>query len=64
MENKNTAMEAIYNSTRPQTDNDVLAMAFVNVQPFGRVYDPAEAFVRGTLYPDLDKPFLMGGGKG
>lgn len=61
MENRNTEMETMYKNTRPQTDNGVLAMAFVNVQPFGKVYDPSEAFNRGTLFPDLDKPFLMGG---
>ncbi|MBR7071739.1 MAG: spore coat associated protein CotJA [Clostridia bacterium] len=44
----------------PDTD-DILTMAFVNMQPFGKIYNPEPAFRRGTLYPDLDKPFLRGG---
>lgn len=35
----------------------VLAMAFVNVQRIGRVYSAEQALRRGTLYPELDKPF-------
>ena len=37
-----------------------LTMVFINVQPFGRVYDTEEAFENGTLFPDLNKPFMGG----
>ena len=39
---------------------DPLAMVFINVQPFGRVYDTEEAFENGTLFPDFNKPFMGG----
>lgn len=35
-----------------------LAMAYVPYQQWGRTYDPAVGFTRGTIFPDLDKPFL------
>ena len=39
---------------------DPLTMVFINAQPFGKVYDTDEAFENGTLFPDLNKPFLGG----
>ena len=39
----------------------VLTMAYVPMQEYGVLYDQADALCAGTLYPDLDKPFL---GKG
>ncbi len=36
----------------------VLAMAYVPMQDYGLLYDQADALDAGTLYPDLDKPFL------
>lgn len=50
-----------HNMSQTEYGNDVLAMAFVNVQPLDTVYSLSEAFRRGTLFPDLDKPFLAGG---
>lgn len=41
--------------------DEILTMAFVNIQPFGEIYDADKALCQGTLYPDLDKPFLKGG---
>ena len=35
-----------------------LAMAYVPYQQWGKVYDSALGFQRGTIFPDLDKPFL------
>lgn len=35
-----------------------LAMAYVRCQKWGATYDPETALDRGTLFPDLDKPFL------
>ena len=39
----------------------VLAMAYVPVQPFQQTYDPEQAWSNGTLFPELNKPFLGGG---
>lgn len=38
-----------------------IGMAYVPLQKIGMVYDSMKAFDRGTLYPELDKPFLGGG---
>ncbi len=35
-----------------------LAMAYVRYQQWGTTYDPETALHRGTLFPDLDKPFI------
>lgn len=35
----------------------VLAMAYVPDQCWGDLYDETVALGRGTLFPDLDKPF-------
>lgn len=35
----------------------VLAMAYVPDQIWGDLYDEGVALQRGTLFPDLDKPF-------
>ena len=36
----------------------VLAMAYVPMQEYGLLYDQDDALEAGTLFPDLDKPFL------
>ena len=41
-------------------NGDVLAMAFVNMQPFDAVYSLSDGLKAGTIFPDLDKPFLEG----
>ncbi|MBQ9964517.1 MAG: spore coat associated protein CotJA [Clostridia bacterium] len=38
-----------------------LAMAYVPVQQWGNLYAVEEGFDRGTVFSDLDKPFLGGG---
>ena len=40
---------------------ETLAMAYIKDQPFGEVYSMSEALCRGTLFPDLDKPYCAGG---
>ncbi|MCY1714433.1 spore coat associated protein CotJA [Caproiciproducens galactitolivorans] len=40
----------------------VVAMAYVPFQQFGTIYDPEKGLRSGTLFPDLDKPFLGGRG--
>lgn len=49
------------NMSQMDGGNEILAMAFVNMQPLDTVYSLSEAFRRGTLFPDLDKPLLVGG---
>lgn len=43
-------------------DKDVPVMVFIEMQPFGKMYNEAEALCRGTLFPALDKPFTGRGG--
>lgn len=38
-----------------------VAMCYVPLQKITAVYEPELAWRRGTLFPDLDKPFLDGG---
>lgn len=40
--------------------NTALAMAYVPFQQSGEVYSCERALSRGTAFPCLDKPFLMG----
>ena len=40
--------------------NDVLTMAFINMQPLDTVYPNETAFSSGTLFPNIDKPFYGG----
>lgn len=39
-----------------------LAMAYVPWQCWGETYPPVEGWHRGTIFPELDLPFLGGGG--
>ena len=48
---------------QPDGGGQTPALAFVPSQVFGEVYEPEAGFPRGTLFPDLDKPFLAAGGK-
>ena len=34
-----------------------LAMAYVPLQALGTCYAPLQGLMRGTLFPELDKPF-------
>ncbi len=44
--------------------SDILTMAFLEIQPLDAVYSLSEAFNSGTLFPDLNKPLLVGGERG
>lgn len=35
-----------------------LAMAYVKMQDFNNLYDDELAFTRGTIFSDLDMPFI------
>lgn len=39
-----------------------LAMAYVPMQKFGTVFDAARGFQKGTIFPELCKPFCGNGG--
>lgn len=53
----------IYNNARQMPDiYESLAVAKVKMQPLNSpTYDLSTAFIKGTIYPSLDKPFI---GKG
>jgi hypothetical protein len=40
-----------------------LAMGYVPWQHFTRAYEPQKAIQIGTIFPELDKPFLGAGGR-
>lgn len=42
-------------------DRCPLAMAYVPWQSWNETYEPAVALHRGTIFPELDLPFLGGG---
>ncbi len=45
----------------PKNDvSDILTMAFVNIQPLDYVYNENEAFLNGSLFPNITKPFYGG----
>ncbi|HEX2938090.1 MAG TPA: spore coat associated protein CotJA [Ruminiclostridium sp.] len=39
----------------------VVAMAYIPFQQFNTVYAPEKGYEMGTIFPELDKPFLGGG---
>ncbi|MDE5772237.1 MAG: spore coat associated protein CotJA [Ruminococcus sp.] len=43
--------------------NAPLAMAYVPFQEWGEVYADDVAFPTGTLFPDLNFPFMRGAGE-
>ena len=44
-----------------EQQDGILTMAFVNMQPSPDVYTPEAGYKKGTIFPDLDKPLLVGG---
>lgn len=45
----------------PFPKNTPVAMAYVPFQQIGQIYNPESGLDRGTIFPDLDLPFLGGG---
>lgn len=41
----------------------VIAMAYVPKQQWNGTYDLCEGLKKGTIFPELDKPFMVGGGR-
>ncbi len=49
-------------TTRSMDCSDMaLAMAYVPVQKLDTLYEPDAAFSEGTLFPELNKPLMVGG---
>lgn len=46
------------NVTRVFCDNVALAMAYVPMQCWDQVYEPDVGLVRGTIFHQLDLPFI------
>ncbi len=53
--NKNASAFII---TKPDVEEPVLTMAFVNMQPITEIYSTEDALKNGTLFKNIDKPFL------
>lgn len=49
-------------STEIMPQNLSLAMSYVPYQQFSKVYSNEEALINGTLFPELDKPFMRAAG--
>ena len=47
----------------PLPEKPVVAMAYVPFQQWSETFDPMKGFDKGTIFPDLDKPFLYGRGE-
>ncbi|WP_037372642.1 spore coat associated protein CotJA [Anaerovorax odorimutans] len=54
---------ALANNYCPQVDSCQIAMAYVPWQTWNTVYSPELALSQGTLFPELDLPFLGGGNR-
>lgn len=50
------------NSTSVFLENFPLAMAYVPIQQFETIYELDEALHNGTIFPELNKPFMCGKG--
>ena len=48
------------NTETDEECTDPLTMVFINMQPLDSVYPLNEAYDEGTLFPNLNKPFLGG----
>lgn len=46
----------------PLPSDPTVAMAYVPFQQWGEIYESSKGLERGTIFPDLDKPFLCGRG--
>lgn len=44
-----------------QLNGGILTMAFVDSQPLETVYNFEQSLKNGTLFPNINKPFLCGG---
>lgn len=47
----------VTSTVTPLPANPVVAMSYVPFQQFGTTYSAEKGFDRGTIFPELDKPF-------
>lgn len=45
----------------PRSTDMVVGMAYVPWQDLDMVYEPEDGFCQGTIFPELDKPWMIGG---
>lgn len=53
-----------HRAEREGTDTEckqALTLVFIENQDVGEIYEPETGFVRGTAFPELDKPLCVGG---
>ena len=62
MDNCVCGMNMSPSANSPECTGQVLAMAYVPWQHLDTVYEPEDGFCRGTIFPELDKPWMVGGG--
>lgn len=53
----------LWNETYENRQNQLIGMVYTPVQGWHDVYDLDQAFTRGTIFKELDLPFLGEGGK-
>jgi len=58
MNSMDTSNSNLYSSPDFMPKNPVLGMAYVPFQSLGEMYDAEQGFENGTLFPELNKPFL------
>lgn len=58
MNSMNSQMDA---NTLDERQNRPLSMAYVPWQKWEQTYPEEQGLKRGTIFPDLDFPFMMGG---
>ena len=54
-------MDTNCDCTQTQADQLPIAMAYVPKQKWNGTYELAQALEKGTIFPDLDKPLIVGG---
>ena len=57
---QNNMNTALFRINTIGTAEPILAMAFVNMQPLDKLYTLEDAFEAGTLFKNLNKPYLGG----
>jgi|NGEPerStandDraft_9_1074522.scaffolds.fasta_scaffold02114_3 hypothetical protein len=56
------AMHQMENEMSPFPEYTPVGMTYTPMQKIKTIYEPETAFMQGTVFPDLDKPFLGGRG--
>jgi hypothetical protein len=50
-----------FNDTDGRNRFEVIGICYVPIQKWGQIYDEDTAYSVGTIFPELNKPFLGGG---